>query len=234
MLMIAAALAAAQTAPQDAGADPACEGSAHVFRAEQKPARQGATIRLYAAVYRRDAPSEEDPRCMTDWRVSDPQVATLSADHKSVTIAADAPPGTKVSIGYTVRGERKEVELTVLARDAVSLVGNRGQIGIEGCSGDSIGELVFDADGGFSVTFHPFESYHDYWGTYAFDAATGALTLEVTRGNSMPAFRTASGTARFDAEGRLHIEGLSFGNVQPVPDADGHPHWPAKCHYIFG
>jgi hypothetical protein len=51
---------------------------------------------------------------------------------------------------------------------------------------DAIHELLFEADGTFSVTWYPFEVYRDYWGTYAFDPKTGAIGLTVEGGNYVP------------------------------------------------
>ncbi len=69
-----------------------------------------------------------------------------------------------------------------------------------------IGEVVFNADGTFTVTVQPFESYHDYWGTYRYKQ--GSLTLEATGGNKLPSVRLAEGTAQIDPSGVLQMEGL--------------------------
>ena len=74
-----------------------------------------------------------------------------------------------------------------------------------------IQEVIFEADGRFSVTWTPFELYKDYWGTYQFDLGTGAITLTITGGNDVPGdFLSLSPT--FSREGStLHLEGIWLG-----------------------
>lgn len=76
---------------------------------------------------------------------------------------------------------------------------------------ESVEELEFEAGGRFLVTFVPFETYHDYWGPYRFDAATGALAMTVERGNSIPTDLDLEGRATLAANGELAIEGIDFG-----------------------
>jgi hypothetical protein len=57
----------------------------------------------------------------------------------------------------------------------------------DACNGHAIGEVIFRPDGSFAVTWAPFETYVDYWGTYRFDAGTGDLTLAPDGGNFVPA-----------------------------------------------
>ena len=58
----------------------------------------------------------------------------------------------------------------------------------------SIGELEFRADGTFSVTWVPFETYRDYWGRYTLDLRTGRLNLQVETGNYVPPDVDGDGT----------------------------------------
>ena len=62
-----------------------------------------------------------------------------------------------------------------------------------------IGELVFDADGGFSVTWVPFEVYHDYRGTFTTDVRAGAIELKRGQGNFTP--------SDFDGHGSFEVNG---------------------------
>lgn len=62
------------------------------------------------------------------------------------------------------------------------------------CVNGRIGELELSR-GGFSVTWQPFESYKDYWGSYTFErdegeTAQGTLTLKTTGGNYLPFGKT--------------------------------------------
>ena len=72
-------------------------------------------------------------------------------------------------------------------------------------------ELEFEPGGRALVTFGAFESYHDYWGPYRYDPATGALGITVERGNSVPADLDLEGRASITAEGELVLTGISFG-----------------------
>lgn len=86
-----------------------------------------------------------------------------------------------------------------------------------------IGELVFQNTGEFSVTWTPFEVYYDYWGTYTYDEATGALVLTVDGGNYVPEDIDGEGTATV-VDGVLTLEDMWLGAAQdPVtPVACGH------------
>jgi hypothetical protein len=86
-----------------------------------------------------------------------------------------------------------------------------------------IGELVFQNTGEFSVTWTPFEIYYDYWGTYTYDEATGALVLTVDGGNYVPEDIDGEGTATV-VDGVLTLEDMWLGVAQePVtPVACGH------------
>lgn len=68
-------------------------------------------------------------------------------------------------------------------------------------------ELIFQADGKFKVTWTPFESYVDYWGTYTFDPASGRLDLSVEDGNYVPGDVTS---------GPLVLAGDTFTLAEPM------------------
>ena len=69
---------------------------------------------------------------------------------------------------------------------APTLAGKWSQVR-EACNGHAIGEVIFRPDGTFAVTWAPFETYVDYWGTYRFDPGTGELALTPDGGNFVPA-----------------------------------------------
>ena len=82
-------------------------------------------------------------------------------------------------------------------------------------------ELEFEAGGRALVTFVPFETYHDYWGPYRYDEATGALAMTVERGNAIPPDLDLEGRATLAPDGELVIEGIGFGT--PRGEARGAP-----------
>lgn len=73
-------------------------------------------------------------------------------------------------------------------------------------------ELEIRADGSFSVTWRPFESYRDYWGSWSFDERTRRLELVMERGNNRPADFMGRGRVTF-SEGRLDLGEISLGSA---------------------
>lgn len=73
-------------------------------------------------------------------------------------------------------------------------------------------ELEFHADGRFSVTWRPFETYRDYWGRWSFDERTRELALVMEGGNNRPADFVGRGRIRL-ADGALHLGEISLGSA---------------------
>lgn len=187
--------------------------------------RQGTTVRVTPTVDVSPAGTREIPlRCTADWSVAGP--ARLSADRTSVVIEADAAPGAVVTVGFRHGTERIERRMEVIARDAVVLTGRRGQRSVEGCEGaEPVRELEFIEGNRFAVTFMPFETYRDYWGSYSFDPATGRLSMQAEGGNFVPPGLDLEGQAEL-AEGRLVLRDFYFGSRHAAPPA-------RSCTYIF-
>ncbi len=208
------------------------EGVHDYLEVDPRPARQGSTLRIAAKQWRGPALHDVPPHCTTDWSVSDPSLARLSDDRTAVHIAADAAPGAVLTIGYRVNGKDVRAAMTIVGKDAMVLTGRRGQAAAEGCDGLApIGELIFTTGGGFSVTFNPFETYKDYWGSYRLDPATGALSMTVTGDNYRPSGLDLEGKARFTEDGKLVLEDMFLG--QPGWGG-GRPPASGTCRYIFG
>jgi len=184
--------------------------------------RQGATLAVSAL----SAGGEQDTwggrvplKCLKGWTVSDPKVATLSADHASLAIAADAPPGTEVRLSARLDGQEVVKSFTVVARDAVVLTGFWKEVGDADCpvGNPSIMELHFLPDGKFELTWQPFERYVDYWGDYSFDPASGAIVFKPTGGNHVPKDADWEGRATVGADGLLRFSDLFFGSPSHGP-----------------
>lgn len=186
--------------------------------------RQGAVVRVAPAVDRAPAGTSELPlRCTSGWWVTGP--ATLSPDRSSIAIASDAPVGSIVTVAFRHEGKTVEARFKVVARDEVVLTGRYGQRGLEGCSAqEPVRELEFRPENRFSVTFMPFETYQDYWGSYSFDPATKSLRLTVEGGNFVPRGLDLEGEAEL-TEGRLRLKGIFLGS------RDGRPQ--SGCSYLF-
>jgi hypothetical protein len=89
--------------------------------------------------------------------------------------------------------------------------------------GEPIQQLRFDPDGSFSVTWHPFETYMDYWGHYDADPMSDRLVLTIKGGNYVPADFAGIAPRGFysmDNRGRLVLSGISLGTpkgLDPAP-----------------
>jgi hypothetical protein len=186
--------------------------------------RQGAVVNVTPSVDRSPAGTVEIPlRCTSGWRVTGP--ATLAADRTTVAIAPDAPPGAIVQVEFRHAGKPVERQFRVVAKDAVVLTGRYTQQSLEGCTAhEPVRELEFQPENRFSVTFMPFETYRDYWGSYAFDPATGKLRLTVEGGNFVPPNLDLEGEVEF-AAGRLRLKDMFLGS------RDGPPQ--SGCIYAF-
>lgn len=187
--------------------------------------RQGATISVRAM--RDNAPAGTyplPPRCVSDWKITGP--ARLHEDHSGFAIDPNARPGEEIIVSFKLGERLAEHRALVVARDAVVLTGTRRQTGVSGCEGAAqVGELEFGPNH-FAVTFQPFETYKDYWGTYTFDAASGALRLTVTGGNNVPPNLDLEGTARVE-NGHVVLDDVFLGNPRVSAPPRG------ACKYVF-
>lgn len=154
-----------------------------------------------------------------------------------LTVDASVPDGTvfTVTANRDPVGPSASLQVHVYTPEARPLVGlwrESKQVacgtGAESEPETTIGELRFGADGTFSVTWHPFEIFVDYWGTYEADRETGALTLTVTSGMA-PTPEDFDGEGRFEVrdDGSLVLEGIWLGS-SPYRDAST----PA-CGHVF-
>jgi len=209
--------------------DPACYPPGYHFAFLETATtifRQGASIGLIPMANVAPAGTVAIPvSCTSDWTVAGP--AKLSADRTRLDIDPDAAPGSVVSIGFSHAGKAIAAELTVVGRDAVVLTGRYSQKSAQGCeAAEKVRELEFQPGNRFAVTFFPFETYRDYWGTYAFDAATGRLRMTVEGGNFTPPGLDLEGQAEL-VSGKLTLREMFLGS------RGGPPPPPGGCTYVF-
>lgn len=207
--------------------DPDCHQPYYRFAfvaTDTKVYRQGAVVKVTPTVDKAPAGTADLPlKCTTGWSVSGP--ATLSPDRTFVTIAPDAPPGSIVTVVYRFEGAPVEARFKVVARDELVLTGRYSQRSLEGCApAESVGELEFQPENRFAVTFMPFETYQDYWGDYDFDPATKRIRLKVEGGNFVPPNLDLEGEADL-AEGRLRLKDMFLGSREGAPRSG--------CTYVF-
>ncbi|MFW6412869.1 MAG: hypothetical protein ACOC0V_01915 [Oceanicaulis sp.] len=186
----------------------------------------GESITLTPAFTDRPGAFEDlPPACLTGATLSADGVASLDrAEDGSlvVHVREDAPEGNLgVSADYAALGRISGL-IRIYDPEAAPLVGTWSQ-DAEACAAlgaEPVRELVFQPGGRFAVTWTPFETYEDYWGDYAFERETGALTLSPERGNSIPG-DVRSGAARLSEDGRmLTLETASFGSRRGAPVCD--------------
>lgn len=195
--------------------------------------RAGDTTPLGASV-RRDGSTifERVPAvCLSDWRVTPAEAATVAPDGTRVTFAAGLPAGTAITIEARTPNQPARAVVVITGPDEARLVGRYSQLEVT-CDGplprQPVRELRFSRDGHFAVTWTPFERYEDYWGDYVHDPETGRMTLTVTGGNRPPdsgarlsgAAELRSGESRLVMDGFYLGDGLSNGSGQ-------------SCRYVF-
>ncbi len=170
------------------------------------------------------------------WTVSPVEGVTIDNDGL-LTVGEDVPNGTVLTVtaNHDPAGPPASVLVYVYTPDEQPLVGLWREEAQLACDtgkrvvpDEPIGELRFDADGIFSVTWHPFEVYRDYWGTYEADLATGRLALEVESGNiPTPAGFDGEGTFEIRNDGSLVLTGIWLGE-SPGGGGAG-----PNCGYVF-
>ena len=171
-----------------------------------------------------------------DWSVT-PALVGAHIDGKSglLTIDPEAASGSHYVVTAIVEGGRAVRSLDVYVVDSQQnpLIGARTEVAQLDCEGGSeslsdsgIGELYFRADGTYSVTWDPFETYKDYWGEYSFDLESGALSLSQTGGNYLPIDFDGEGQFRIDANADLILESIWMGSPMEAAKAP-------SCGYRF-
>jgi hypothetical protein len=89
-----------------------------------------------------------------------------------------------------------------------------------------IRELIFWADGTFSVTWKPFETYRDYWGTYTYSKEKGKIRFKVEAGNNIPANIDGEGYLTLKKNGDLVLKSIWLGSMEEEAK-------PNVCRMIF-
>jgi hypothetical protein len=154
------------------------------------------------------------------WSVAPTAGSRIDAADGLLTIDPATASGSVFTVRAEVEGGRHVVEkqVYVYTPEANPLVGFWQEVAQLSCDTGAevapalpIEELVFGSDGTFTVTWTPFESYVDYWGTYSFDLSQGTLELTVTGGNTIPPDVDGHGQFMVDASGRLILTDLWLG-----------------------
>jgi hypothetical protein len=124
-----------------------------------------------------------------------------------LTVQASAEPGSILSIYADLNHGERVISLPVyIYRPGLEPLmevrawHQTAEIPCDGSSDrpvvDGIQELLFDASGRYSVAWHPFESYKDFWGPYAMNVKTRKVTFRALGGNLVPKDIQGDGTFR--------------------------------------
>jgi hypothetical protein len=179
----------------------------------------GGTREFYLGVVECCYVFEPVDTCAT-WSVSPEEGASIDEQTGVFVVDGGTPSGEVFTVTADVESGRRlvSIEVYVYTPEANPLVGIWREQAQTTCDTseevvpeERIGELRFDADGTFSVTWAPFEIYRDYWGSYQFDAALGTLELEAEGGNYVPEDVDGSGSYVIDEEGGLLLQDMWLG-----------------------
>lgn len=220
------ALAACRTVTTGAVADPAAAtmsgklcpdigDRAYFFWMEPRSAEPGDTIALFP--YWTDMPggyNDLPPGCLGNLQAYPEGTARFTRQDDGLaiaTISRETQPGTTVLLQGKYRGDyglSGTVQVYLAANNP--LVGTWHQAQEECPPESAVRELVFTGGGEFSVTWTPFESYKDFWGSYTYDPEAGGIVLDVEGGNQVPDDIAREGIATVKGD-RLDFDALYFG-----------------------
>lgn len=184
-------------------------------------AAPGALDTLKVSEHRGHAGPHSLPEsCRPLWSLSAGAPASISRADGVLQIAPDAPDGVVFRVSAELDDRTVETAVRVVDPLRNPLVGTWKQSAGTPCDStmhvppaeEGVRELIFRANGSFTVTWFPFESYTDYWGTYAYQGDSGGLSLQVTGGNHVPGNLDPEGIARFPAPRELELVDLSLGS----------------------
>lgn len=206
---------------------PACEARPAIF-VNPAIARQGATMKLIVQEpVGAFAPREIFADLITGWTASPAGFVTIAKDGNSLAIAENAKPGVDVTLAMNYCGRPVARTIRIVDKNEPVITGRWGQESIT-CTGETpqepIRELIFKDTGDFSITYAPFESYTDFWGTAAADFSAGTLALTVEDGNRTPAGGKLSGKMSMTSDGKLVLDGFFLSR----PEQSG-----GSCRYVF-
>lgn len=200
----------------------------------------GDTHQFALAILSTFAPAQEVPACAT-WKVEPEGKGAAISSTGLLKIDPTTPAGSKFVVTADIeqgRAQRK-IAVVIFTEATQPLVGTWQQKSRFDCDtrkevtwGEPIRELEFRADGWFSVTWTPFETYRDYWGTYTSQNDTNALSLRIDNGNFVPKDFRGSGKYKLKDNETLELTGVYLGDKNPAAPPETSKIG-AKCRYIF-
>src|SRR6266702_3921043 len=159
-------------------------------------------------------------KARTVWSVTPQAGARIDSVTGAFRVDSGTPAGSVFDVTANVERGRRVLTAKVYVYTPASnpLAGYWRQASESLCGTDQplapampIRELYFGADGRFTVTWQPFETYRDYWGTYTYDVKAGRLEFLVTGGNYVPRDFHGTGSFSVDTAQRLILRAVSLG-----------------------
>jgi hypothetical protein len=155
------------------------------------------------------------------WSIEPQQSASIDPATGELTVYKSTPAGSVFEVKANIESGRRilSIKVYVFTPQTHPLV-NRWKEKAEVACGSQkallpanpIQELLFWADGTFSVTWRPFETYRDYWGTYTYSKEKGTIRFKVEGGSNIPANIDGEGYLTLNKNGELVLKGIWLGN----------------------
>jgi len=170
------------------------------------------------------------------WSITPPDGASVDPASGLLTIDSGTPSGSVFTLRADIENGRRiiAIEIRVFTPESDPLVGYWGEVEQRACGTSAvivpeapIEELIINADGTFTVTWFPFETYKDYWGTYTFDPEQGTLELVIEYGNYVPDDFDGIGQFSFDERGHLILTDIWMGSPPQITTE-------RACGHVFG
>lgn len=201
----------------------------------------GDTHQFFLATFTTYAPPNQVPACAT-WKVEpEGKGATIDAGGL-LKIDSKTPAGSKFIVTADIEQGRaqRQIPVVVYTAETQPLVGLWKQQTSSNCGTqkesaqpDIINELEFRADGWFSVTWTPFETYRDYWGSYAADNRNHNLSLKIDQGNYVPKDFRGAGKFKLVDNNTLELNGLYLGSSRRSGAGNTVAKVPQSCRFLF-
>ena len=201
----------------------------------------GDSHQLGLAIFSTYAPAQEVPACAT-WKVEPEGKGARISDTGLLKIDAQTPAGSKFTVTADIEKGRaqRQIPVVVFTLESQPLVGLWRQQSRSECTPEKdqvpvspINEMEFRANGWFSVTWQPFETYRDYWGSYTADKATGALTLTIENGNYVPGNFSGTGKFKLKDKKTLEMDGIFLGEKRSATPTENNPQKSKVYRYLF-
>ena len=201
----------------------------------------GDSHQLVLAIFTSYSPAQEVPACAT-WKVEPEGKGATISDTGLLKIDVKTPAGSTFTVTADIEKGRaqRQIPVVVFTLENQPLVGFWRQLSRSDCTPEKdqapvspINEMEFRANGWFSVTWQPFETYRDYWGSYTADKSNGALTLTIETGNYVPGNFKGTGKFKLKDDKTLEMNGIFLGEQRSTTSRENGPQKDKTCQYVF-